>query len=490
MIPSWKKKNGFLIFSIPVKLDTLTPTQSVNAHTKYILPLIFEPLVTINEKQEIQPVLAKSWLISPDKKSMIITIRPNHFFSDNTEVTAADIVNSIGRLCGPTSKAYEQLRGLNKCIEHAKGSKSEPEISAISRYQIKLSIHSNPTNFLHQLSSPNTVITKKTTRGLIGSGPYLLSEQKSDYIQLNTNRYYHTPGLIKNSGIIMFYANQAEVAKALTQDKIDGAIIYRIEDIWGFNDTNYLLIKSNPNIAELLVLNNQKFPLNKPIVRQALAAAIYNNFNHTCISGTRKAYGIIPNGIGGSINDKPPTFLPNILPQTLFKIIPQLKHTRVAITLHQLDDLKSECESKQLIQVAKQYNIDIQFKYHKNYPDLVKLYLNHQLDGFIELYVYTSPDAYSVLQFFTRSGENNANVNGNKIDSLLTAAIEASSSHGRYQAYKKLVKYMQNEGIIIPLFYMDHGTLLNKCLAGVSNDFFFSPFIYLPQIYKKQNCIN
>lgn len=487
LIQTWKQK-GFLVFSIPVKFDALEPTLSLNAHTKLTLPLIYEPLVSIAAQQELQPILAKSWLISSDNKSVTITIKQKHFFSDNTEVTAQDIVNSINRVCSRESKAFQELKGLVGCEEHAKGENINPEVKATGKYEIKFNINCSPTNFLYQLSSPTLVITKKTNTGLIGSGPYIVEEKKDIYLVLNRNPYASSDNVAQNAGLVIFYANQNDIFSILKNDKPDGSVMYRMEDIWGFKDKNYKLVKVNPNITEILVLNNQRFPFNKPIVRKALSTSLYNNFNQACIPGAHKPYGVIPYGTGGSIANNPPAILPEITPQELFKSVPALKSKKAEIYIHQLDDLKNDCESKQIIQTARQYNINIKFKYHKNYSTLEPLYLNHKLDGFVELYVFRNREAYSVLQFFTNAGENNANINNTVIDKMLKEAIAESTSHGRFQAYRKIAEYIQKESVIIPLFYMDHGNLLNRCLAGTSDNFLFNPFIHIPQLYKIKGC--
>jgi hypothetical protein len=37
---------------------------------------------------------------------------------------------------------------------------------------------------------------------------------------------------------------------------------------------------------------------------------------------------------------------------------------------------------------------------------------------------------------------------------------------------------------------MDHGNLMSKCLSGISEDFFYNPFLELPKISKIKNCKN
>lgn len=490
LIRLWKQKNGYLLLSIPIKLDTLDPILSINAHSKFTLPLIFESLITINAQQELQPVLAQSWSISSDGKSITISLKHNHHFSDNTEVTAQDVVSSIYRLCSKVSQEFEVLKGLEGCEAHAQGLKVMPQVNAINKYTIKFRINSSPSTFLYQLSSPSAVIAKKSKASLIGSGPYRIQEKKENYITLSKNPFYSGDINIKNSGVIMFYISDHDVVRMISQIKPDGTLMYRMKPLFNFNDNNYKLIKTNPNITEILVLNNQRFPFNKLAVRKALSAEIYNNFIYSCIIGARKPYGIIPNGIGGSLTNMQPDSLPRIMSKELFEQVPELKNKTASVTIHQLDDIKNDCESEQIIKAAKKYHINIKFQYHKDYSDLLPRYLNHNLDGFIDLYIFKNREAYNIFEFFSKKGENDANINQDNIDKMLQEAIATSSSHGRFQIYRKMAQYIQDENMIIPLFYMDHGNLMNKCLSGISEDFFFNPFLELPKIAKMKLCKN
>lgn len=487
MIAQWKQKN-YLILTIPVKFDKLEPTISLNAHTKLSLPLIYEPLVSIAAQRELQPVLAQSWLISSDNKSITITIKKNHYFSDHTEVTAQDVVNTMHRLCSPTSKVFSEIKGLAGCEEHAKGTKTEPEVKTISKYTVTFNINCSPTNFLYQLSSPSVVITKQHHAKLIGSGPYVIFDAKPTYLVLNKNPYSSSDNIAKNNGLVILYANQNILSMMLNNGKSDASIMYRIQDIWNIHNSRYKLITTNPNITEILVLNNQRYPFNLPIVRKALQSTIYNNFIETCIPGAHKAYGVIPFGTGGSISNITPKLLPTIPPSDVFRSAPSLKANQANVIIHQLNDLKNSCESQLIKNAAKKYNINITFKYHQDYSTLEPLYINHQLDGFIELYVFRNREAYSMLQFFTKNGENNANINDSRIDDMLKEAIKNLSSHKRYQAYKKVAEFMQNESIVIPLYYMDHGNLLSKCIRNTSDNFISNPFSQIPQLYKTNKC--
>jgi len=486
-IKNWQKK-GFLVLGVPVKMGKLDPILFLNAHTKLSLPLIYEPLISIGSQQELQPILAQSWLITDDNHSIIITIKSRHYFSDNTEVTSRDIANTMERICSEKSNVFEEIKGLDGCVEHVKNKNIKLGLSIIDKYRIKFNINCSPTNFLSQLASPALVITKLFKDGLIGSGSYILQEANNEYIILKKNPYASIDNKTFNQGVVLFYADGNNLRNILLEDKPDGALMYKMQDVWNIQDKNYNLERIKPNITEVMVLNNQRFPFNNVLFRKYFAAAIYNNFNQQCIPGAHKAYGLIPTGTGGALDGNAPQFLYEMPMDEVFKKIPELKIKKTTITIQQLEDSKNSCESNQIIDIAKKFNIDLKFEYHKNYATLIPLYLNHQLDGFVELYVFKNREAYSVLQFFTKLGTNHANVKDLKIDSMLQDAISESSSHRRFQAYQNIAKYIQNQGIIIPLFYMDHANIVSKCISGIPPDFLFNPFLHISQLQRTNDC--
>lgn len=223
---NYPAKNGYIVLSVPVKLEALIPSQASNAHTRYILPLVFEPLVTVNSKQELVPVLAKSWVVSSDKKQITINIHPNHYFTDNTEVTASDIVNSITRLCSKDSLVYTKFSGLIGCTEHAIGKNVLPRVYAKGKYDVVFNVNISPSNFLYQLSMQNAVVTKQSDNKLIGSGPYVLENQHGDYVILKKNANYLGNNPAMNPGVIFIYAKNKQLIDAINHGTTDGAIIY------------------------------------------------------------------------------------------------------------------------------------------------------------------------------------------------------------------------------------------------------------------------
>jgi ABC-type transport system substrate-binding protein len=440
-----KQYPNYLIFTLPNRFGELDPVLSENAQTKLLLPLIFESLVTVNAHQELEPVLAKSWKVYQNKY-MDFDINKGHYFSDNSEVTANDVINSINRLCSKESQSSGELQGLVGC------SKYSPEIKAIGRYQVRFQIDEQPSVFLYELSSPRSVVTKKNDNRFLGSGSYQILINNKDYIILKQNDFYHDKKKVKNSGLILEYLNEDKLDDFLNIIKPDASILYQIKNTQKkLNDGGYKIINDPPYITQILVLNNNRFPFNNKILRTALFSALYNqNKIYQCHFGATKAYGVIPQGIGGSLASIMPRNMPEVSPEIVFKQIPSLKNHKKNIYIHQHIGRKNSCEAQSLIDAAKSYN---------------------------------------ALEYFTPSSkENFINSDDSNLNKLFFSALSKKSSHERYEAYRAMDKYMIDQAVVIPYYYLGSRNFVSKCLGGITSDFYFNPYMSLPNVNRINGC--
>lgn len=489
IIQHYRQITDYLLFATPVRINLDNPYSALTAHTKLTLPLVFEPLISINSQQELHPTLAESWSIASDNHSITITLHQGHYFSNNAEVTANDVVDSIQRLCTNTRYENAELQNLVGCSQQSRQRKPA-QIYAIDKYKVVFNISGSPTTFLYQLTSAKAAITKLEQTGYIGSGPYYVKKQSTDYIVLSRNKFYQGDMKVNNNGLVMLYSSHDELSKILKMDTLDGALMYRIQDDWHFNDKNYKLIKTNSNITKILVLNNNKVPFNNKLMRQALLAAIYNELPDNFSTRMRKAYGVIPAGIGGSIYNTAPEKLPVVTLDHLKNDFPSLNQNHIPITIHESIDFKNTQLEQRIINAAKRVHLDIQFKTYKNYSLLWNEYEKNTLDAFVELYVFRDREAYSTLQYFTKQGNNDAHINDNRLDILFKSALSTQLSHDRFTKYRKIAQFLQEEAIIVPIFYMEHDNMIHRCLTDIPPDFYLNPFLNLPQIKKPNACKN
>jgi peptide/nickel transport system substrate-binding protein len=81
--------NNRLVSAILSDPKTFNP--ALSNESPNIFGYVGEGLITENGKGEIQPALAESWVISPDTKSIIFTIKPNLKWSDGAPLNVDDV---------------------------------------------------------------------------------------------------------------------------------------------------------------------------------------------------------------------------------------------------------------------------------------------------------------------------------------------------------------------------------------------------------------
>jgi len=95
---------------------SLDPVQIAGTVPEGVARRIFNCLVRYNPDLSIAPDLAESWTVADDGRSYAFTLRPGVLFHNRRELTAADVVWSLGRLADrKASRRFELLRGVESC---------------------------------------------------------------------------------------------------------------------------------------------------------------------------------------------------------------------------------------------------------------------------------------------------------------------------------------------------------------------------------------
>ncbi len=103
-----------LIWPIPGVTDiaTLDPALAEDVYSGQAISMLFNGLVTYNDKTQLVPDLAQSYSLSPDGLTWTFHLRPNLKFSDGTPLTSADAAYSIDRSLQPATKSGFALTEL------------------------------------------------------------------------------------------------------------------------------------------------------------------------------------------------------------------------------------------------------------------------------------------------------------------------------------------------------------------------------------------
>lgn len=99
------KRGGTLRFGIGDDLVLMNPLVNTKATDYLIRELMFEPLLTVDEKGEIRPKLAAAWEISPDGKVYTFTLQKGVKFHNGRDLTAEDVKFSIEYSKNPKNAA-------------------------------------------------------------------------------------------------------------------------------------------------------------------------------------------------------------------------------------------------------------------------------------------------------------------------------------------------------------------------------------------------
>ena len=105
-------KSHLFQFAIEYLLTLKSPKAQKNkksTESKIVYNNLFEGLVTLDQAGKVQPLLAKKWKISKDKKTYIFELQKNVFFHDGKKFTADDVVFSLNRIIAKKSVNAQKL---------------------------------------------------------------------------------------------------------------------------------------------------------------------------------------------------------------------------------------------------------------------------------------------------------------------------------------------------------------------------------------------
>lgn len=467
-----------LRFGLPNDISHLDQTKPMLAQAKYLLTLIYVPLVRANANQELEPALSKSWRIEKDKGLAIFTIAQGHKFSDGSAVTANDVVTAIKELCSPESDAKKELTAIKNC-----GSKGV-FVKASDNNTIEIQFEGPAPILLYQLAGFRAGIVKKKDNLLLGSGPYKIDSHSNKLLKLLPNEYFHDRHVVNNSGLEFIRVGEVNVRELVREQSLDGTIMFRIDNM----DTpaeGFRFIDDQANVTMTLIPNLRRRPFSDDDFRKSLMNILNNNHGFTkCSPITRPAQGLIPNGLGGSIThltiDKLKT------KSSVEEIVRRNKG--LSIQIHRHIGRRNNCEEKLVLSAFESLGVTATMKYHDEYNTLLPLYRNHNLDVFLELYIFANREAMTIFRKFEIDGENLANMSSSAIEKGMGKVWNSKSISDRFSNYRLLNQEMHNRAYVFPLYYLNNRNMISNCIEKVSDDFAFNPFFGLSQLSIKKGC--
>ena len=159
---------GTVVFANTSSVQKLDPHVVTNFVDFQALHLIYDTLVTYNNKLQLTPDLATSWSFSNGGKTITFQLRKNVKFTDGTTFTSANVVDSLNRVKNPKTAdaASSFIASVTKIVPDG-------------TYAVKLQLSHPDASVLNGLTSLNLAMlsSKSIAAGTlsktpVGTGPY------------------------------------------------------------------------------------------------------------------------------------------------------------------------------------------------------------------------------------------------------------------------------------------------------------------------------
>ena len=302
--------------------ETLDPSLNSAVDGANTIITIFEPLLIINENNEVVGGQAESWEASEDGLTWTFTMRDGLKWSDGTDLTAKDFEYSFKRMANPDTAApyAETCLGMIDGFEAAQAGDTDAlNVKASDDGKTLTIVLSYPCSYFDKMAafasmSPVQQATVEANgdawctaaETFVSNGPYMITEwTPSERIVLSKNPNYvggwDSSKIVSDSITVLlledssasyaaYNSGEAVLIKDVPTDEIpsltkaeDGGDFY-VDTILG---TYYIS------------LNDQREPFNDVNVRKALSLAIDRDYvANTIMQGTyTPAYNLVGPGI-------------------------------------------------------------------------------------------------------------------------------------------------------------------------------------------------
>jgi peptide/nickel transport system substrate-binding protein len=254
----------------PANLD-FTRTDGA-AIPEAVLVNVYEGLVKLDEASgRIVPLLARSWTVSPDRRSYTFRLRENVTFSNGDRFDATTVKFSIERV---KSQAW------TISLKHYMDVVDSVEIVSPSEVRVNLAKPSNDwlfrmTTRIGAMFSPRGVADLANRP--VGTGPYVLERwTRGDSILLRANDRYWGPRPRIEAVTLRYIKDPTALKNALTSGGVDViAALLSPESVPELAaDRSLRVVEGTTNGEVTLSLNNSRPPLSNKLVRQAIRYAI------------------------------------------------------------------------------------------------------------------------------------------------------------------------------------------------------------------------
>lgn len=238
-------------------------------HAQVLLRNVVEGLTVLTDDGKVEPLLAKSWDVSPDGTVYTFHLQSGVTFSDGTPLKASDVVAALERV---TSDESTSARKKNLSIMKT--------IEAPDDGTVKVTLSARSQSFLFYLTATGAAVTKPNAGNpettVIGTGPYTVAGWKQgDSITLTRNDKYWGEQAKNKEVVYRFFKDATAENNALLAGQLDLVTEATSPDMLTQFDkrSDFSIVEGTSTTKELFNFNDAVAPFNNPDVRRAIRQA-------------------------------------------------------------------------------------------------------------------------------------------------------------------------------------------------------------------------
>lgn len=460
-------------------VDTLNPIKTKKVHINNILKLVYEPLFSYNEENQIEPVLVEQWM-KRDDLTWIIRIKENILWHNQNTFTANDVKFTIDTLM---TNEIDSIYNANV--------RNIDNVEIMDEKTFSVTLKESDPYFISKLTFP--IIAANYTyndSNLMGTGAYQYSNENESLIVLTANSNWWKNKDIKLKTIYLKkYLTYNEAIKAFKSSEIDMIItnMYDWKEKFGFIGINSYQYENTE--YEVLIPNCENKILGDSAVRKAI---LYGTNRENIVSEVydeNAEITDIPIMSNSKYAETSTEYNPEMAKQILINggwaykgTFWEKNGTKLKFTLNVCEeDLEKISVAEKIKSDLKEIGIDVIIK-KVTWEELNNLLVTNKFE--LILLSLDIKNEYQI-QNMTRIGSeiNYANYLNVELDGIITELenLDEENYDGKFEEFKEL--YV-NELPYIGLYFKINTILTNKSVKGEYQSTVYEPYRNLINFYK------
>jgi len=470
----------------PQDIDPQTITGTPEYH---LMIALYEGLVSLApDGNSLEPGVAERWEVSPDGLVYTFHLRADAKWSNGQPVTARDFVRSAERMLTPAlgadySYMFFLVAGAEDYFHGTLKDFGRTGFQAPDARTLRLTLRQPAPFFLSALLHhswfpvPVDVIARfggldrkgsawTRPENFVGNGPFVLTEWRPNQVivvrrsptywdraRVPLDEIQFFPVELSDTEERMFRSNQLDITNEVPLTKVsvyrrDQPEVLRIDPYCGVYYYRF-------NVA--------RPPFNDVRVRRALALAIDREslVKNVTLAGEQPAYSFVPPGVSGYQGRH---HLEGDLAEAR-RLLAEAGYPggvgfpKVELLYNTLEKHRTIAEAlQQMWRTNLGIDLTLYNQEWKVYLDSQKT-MNFQIQRAGWIADYVDPHVFFDL-WRTGGGNNNTNWGSAEYDRLLTRALDARTTAGRYEIYQSMEKILVDDLPVLPIFFYTYARLV------------------------------